>query len=62
VYDPDQVGGYYHACPEGTQQPRDENVVIDVMKSTTANGVTRPGVSIRLEGRGRSLWRKQEGR
>ena len=26
VYDPDQPGGYYHACPEGTKDPRDENL------------------------------------
>ena len=25
-YDPDQPGGYYHACPEGTKDPRDENL------------------------------------
>lgn len=25
IYDPDQYGGYYHVCPEGTKFPRNEN-------------------------------------
>lgn len=25
VYDPDQKGGYYHVCPDGTRFARNEN-------------------------------------
>lgn len=26
VFDKDQPGGYYHACPKGTVDPRNENI------------------------------------
>lgn len=61
-YDPDQAGGYYHACPPITVDgktwterldKRDENIV--VTGTEKVEGITVTTVKVKSEGKGASI-------